>query len=206
VTQVKDPDRARNLAIRILGHAVDDDGFLRIFGETSTLIRASATLCENENNDLFAEDELHYVEELLGLSFVLLQAKIRRVDQAAKAQPLGYSDARAFGSPYKDTNRSLVSLIWAVANYYKHQNEWGAEEWSDETLDPKTFSHTVRNQIERARQTRKIVQKVGICRSSSGNMRTAYEYFGIDWASDCTPLADKMQDWAKSVYHKCANP
>jgi hypothetical protein len=35
-------------------------------------------------------------------------------------------------------------------------------------------------------------------------MRTAYDFFGIDWASDCTPLADKVQEWAKAVYDKCA--
>jgi hypothetical protein len=56
-------------------------------------------------------------------------------------------------------------------------------------------------------RTRKIVQKVGISRSSTaGNMRTAYEFFGIDWESDCTSLADKVQEWAKAVYDKCTNP
>jgi hypothetical protein len=121
----KDSNRARNLALRILGYDVDDDRFQRIFGETSKFFRASATLLDRAHDDVFvfAEDELHYVDELLGLSFVLLQAKIRRVEEAAKANPLGFLDARAFGSTYKDTNESLVSLIWAVANYYKHHDE-----------------------------------------------------------------------------------
>jgi hypothetical protein len=84
----EDPNRARNLALRILGYDVGDDRFLRIFGETSKLIRASARSCVTAHDDLFAEDELHYIEEFLGLSFVLLQAKICRVEEAAQACPL----------------------------------------------------------------------------------------------------------------------
>jgi hypothetical protein len=119
--------------------------FYEFFEETSKLIRASARLCDraHDDDDLIVEDELHYIEELLGISFVLLQAKIRRVEEAAKIKPLGFADARAFVGPYKDTNESLVSLIWAIANYYKHHNEWGSEEWSDEELDRKKFSKRI---------------------------------------------------------------
>jgi hypothetical protein len=29
--------------------------------------------------------------------------------------------------------------------------------------------------------------------------------FGIDWPSDCTPLAEKAQELAEAVYDECAN-
>jgi hypothetical protein len=190
-----------------LQYDVDDDRFLRIFSETSKIIRASAKVCDAAHDEGFAEEEVNYIEELLGLSFVLLQAKISRVGDAATKWPLAFTNVRALGGLYKNTGENLVSLIWAIGNYYKHNDTWGSEEWSDDELDPKSFSKRVRGDIERARKTCRIVEKVGIVRGlSAGNMRTAYEFFGVDWASDCTPLADKVQEWAKAVYEKCANP
>ena len=35
---------------------------------------------------------------------------------------------------------------------------------------------------------------------STGNMRTAYEYFGIDPYSKCESLARDVQDWSERVY------
>jgi hypothetical protein len=205
-----DPNMARNIGLRILRHAVDDDRFLRIFSSTSTIIRASVKSCASAHDDVFVDDEGYYIEELLGLSFVLLQAKISRVEEAATKWPLALEDVRDLGGPYKGTGKSLVSLIWAIANYYKHNDTWGSEEWSDEVLDPKMFSKEVRSKIELARKTRRIVGEkkgLGFVRGlSAGNMRTAYEFFAVDWTSDCTPLADKVQEWAKAVYEKCANP
>jgi hypothetical protein len=102
------------------------------------------------------------------------------------------------GSNYKCTEENLIQLVWAVANYCKHCDEWSSEVWEDKPRGEK---------LSNSERTRKIVQKVGISRSSTaGNMRTAYEFFGIDWESDCTPLADKVQEWAKAVYDKCTNP
>jgi hypothetical protein len=95
-----------------------------------------------------------------------------------------------------------VELIWAVGNYYKHCDEWDGEVWEDN----KAGEHES-NALRQSRNTRRIIEKVGIQRSSTaGNMRTAYDFFEIDWASDCTPLADKVQEWANAVYQKCANP
>jgi len=158
-------------------------------------------LCDTAHGEGFAEDEVNYIEELLGLSFVLLQAKIRRVSEAAKASPLALSDACSLGGPFKNTGKSLAELIWAVGNYYKHCDEWDREVWED-----KKAGEQERNTLRQSRNTRRIIEKVGIQRSSTGNMRTAYDFFEIDWASDCTPLADKVQQWANGVYEKCANP
>jgi hypothetical protein len=198
---VRDPNRARNLALRILKYDVDDDRFLQIFAEIAKLIRASAMLCDTAHDEGFVEEEVNYIEELLGLTFVLLQAKIRRVSESAKGSPLALSDARALGGPYKDIGKGLVELIWEVANYYKHRDEWDREVWEDN----KVGEHES-NALRQSRNTRRIIEKVRIERSSSGNMRTAYNFFEIDWALDCTPLADKVQEWANAVYEKCVNP
>ena len=92
-------------------------------------------------------------------------------------------------------------LVWEVANYYKHCDDWSSEVW-DEDQKPEGAK------LSNSERTCRIVKKVGICRSLSsiGNMRAAYDFFEIDWASDCAPLADQVQEWAKAVYDKCATP
>lgn len=93
--------------------------------------------------------------------------------------------------------------MWEVANYYKHCDEWGSEEWSNEELGPK-LSKKERQRIAQRRRTRSIVEELGITRSfAASDVHTAYEFFGIDWASDCTPLVHQVQKWAKAVYDKC---
>jgi hypothetical protein len=181
----------------ILRRNVDDERFLQIFADFARLIRTSVELCEH--GDAFPEDEVNYIDELLGLSFVLLQAKIRRVSEAAS--PLTPSEARALGGSYKNTGESLIELIWAVGNYYKHRDEWRKKVWEDKTAGEQQSSS-----LKQSRKTRRIIEKkVGIERYSTG-MLTAYNFFEIEWASDCTPLAAKVQEWANAVSEKCGNP
>jgi hypothetical protein len=203
------PRPRRTVGMLILSCDVDDDRFLRIFKETTKIVRASVSFCDRFRDDrgLIYEDGLDivdqegiYIEELLGLSFALLQAKIRRVSNSSE-RCLKVIDSRQIGSPYKETGHSLICLIWEVANYYKHSDEWSRDVWED-----KKKGETESRQLKRARRTRTIVEKVGIKYSSDHNMRTAYGFFEVDWSSDCTPLADKVQEWAKAVYAKCANP
>jgi hypothetical protein len=186
-----------------LRHNVDDENFRQIFSDFARLINTSVKLCER---DLpfpeYAEEINNYIKELLGLSFLLLQAKIRRVSEAAaKAYPLTPFSARALEGPYKCTGKSRVELIWAVSNYYKHRDEWDTKVWKD-----KMAGEQEDTKLRDSRKTRRIIEKVGIKRRSTCNMRTAYNFFKVDWASDCTPLADMVQEWATAVYEKCANP
>ena len=155
------------IALRILKYDVDDDRFLRVFGEVSRIIRASATLCK-QANDEFAEDEVDYIEELLGFSFVVLQAKVRRIAEAAKAAPLRLPNARKLDNDYRGTGKTLVELVWAIGNYYKHCDELDSEAWED-----KKAGEQKSDQLKRSRNTRRIVEKVGIVRFSTGNMRRA---------------------------------
>jgi hypothetical protein len=144
---------------------------------------------------------VNYVEELLGVSFVLLQAKIRRVVNAAERFSLTRGDIFNIGGDnYKGTKKSIIRLIWEVANYYTHHNDWSRKVWEDKKPGKEKIKA-----LEQSRKTRRIIEKVGIERSSAG-MRTAYKFFEIEWASDCTPLANKVQKWANAVYEKCANP
>lgn len=134
---------------------VEDDRFLRTFAEVSRIIQASATSCERASDE-FIDEEVHYLEELLGVSFIVLQAKIRRVSEATKAAPLGLLKAREVSGGYKQTGKTLVELIWAIGNYYKHCDEWDSEVWEDRKAGEQET-----NQLRKSRNTRRVVEKGG---------------------------------------------
>ena len=56
------------------------------------------------------------------------------------------------------------------------------------------------NQIMNSRNTRKSVARIGIEKSSTGNMRTAYEFMGAVPYSNCECLVERVQEWADLVY------
>jgi hypothetical protein len=205
----------RNPMLWLLKHEVDDDRFLQIFADFAGLIRRSEKACEKaarQDNpdyaDFVAESESEYLEEIIGASFLLLQAKIRRVYSAmdrlrefSKSQyklELGGLDRTrimSLGGPYKKDTPSLINLVWAVGNYYKHRDEWSHDVWRNKKTKEKEEGW-----LGQARATRRDAQRVGITEFSTGNMRTAYEYFGIDPYSKCERLAKNVQDWSESVY------
>jgi hypothetical protein len=205
----------RNIRLRLLKHDVDDDRFLQIFSNLASLIRRSERACEKAQNasdpdyaEVVAEFEADYLEEIIGASFVVLQTKIRRVQAAASelaafmrsqysigVSGLDRTSVMRLRGPYRNSGSSLIALIWAVGNYYKHRDEWSAMVWKEPAPGEKEPGS-----LHQSRATRRMVQKAGIVRSSTGNMRAAYEFFGIDPYSNCERLADEVQAWAKAVY------
>jgi len=103
----------------------------------------------------------------------------------------------SLGGSYRKTGCSCIQLVWAVGNYYKHRDEWDAEVWKNQPTG--TQGHDTHRQ---ARGTRQMVEKVGIVQFSTGNMRSAYKFFGIEPYSKCEKLAEKVQAWAKKVYQR----
>jgi hypothetical protein len=53
-----------------------------------------------------------------------------------------------------------------------------------------------------SRGTRQTVEKVGITQFSTGNMRKAYEFFGVEPYSKCEKLAEKVQEWSEKIYRR----
>ena len=210
------PFGAANLKLRVLKYDVEDDRFLRIFGDIGRSIGRSEKACEKaakQNNqdyeDAIVDAECDYLEELIGASFIVLQTKIRRVTSAALAfhkalkadhqvdiQELRSPDQiRELGGRYKRTQASLVQLIWDIGNYYKHRDRWAVEVWREKRASEKKDFR-----LDRDRKTRRSVQRVGIVHVSTCNMRKAYEFFDIDPYSQCEQLAEMVQEWADQVY------
>lgn len=181
----------RNIVIRGLEYEVEDDQFIQIIEEMSRLIAITERQCNaafEQGDDAAGESACDYLEELIGISFVILQTKIRRVVSAVERLR-------------KATNQDPISitlfrirLFWDMANYYKHRDEWSAVIWRDKGANEKRES-----KLEQARQTRRSVERLGIVMVSSGNLRTSYEKLGIEPYSDCRRLAIEVQDWARQV-------
>lgn len=205
----------RNHRLWLLKHEVDDERFLQIIGDFAGLIRRSENACEKaakqgnpDYADFVADAESEYLEELVGASFLVLQAKIRRVDKAAErlvifmkeqygltVNGLDHQSIFALGGNYRKTECSRIELIWAIGNYYKHRDEWNAEVWENRPTGAQG-----RDPHRQSRCTRQTVEKVGIVQFSTGNMRQAYEFFRIEPYSKCEKLAEKVQAWANKVY------
>lgn len=122
-----------NSALWKLKHEVDDERFLKIFNDFAQLIRRSEKACEKaarqdnpDYEEFVAEMESEYLEELIGASFIILQAKIRRVISAAKSlhdhlraeqidiPDLTMRNVRKLGGRYKRKDASLIDLVWDV--------------------------------------------------------------------------------------------
>jgi hypothetical protein len=191
----------------LLRNSVANDILTRLMDDIARSIRGSEQVCDaaemRADQDYAAhicDEEIEYIEDLIGASFIVLQTKIRRVasravalNKALKRFDLhipGFSkqsEVRSYGENFRNTGATLIELIWDCGNYFKHQDEWPPEVWDDD--DP---------QSNGAMKTRKSVARVGIERSSTGNMRKAYEFFGVE-PSSCARLAEKVQEWADHV-------
>jgi hypothetical protein len=205
----------RNHRLWLLKYEVEDERFQQIVSDFASLIRRSERACEKaaaqgnpDYADVVADTESDYLEEIVGASFLVLQAKIRRVAKAAErlvtfmkeqhgltVDGLDRQSIYALGGNYRKTGHSRIELIWAVGNYYKHRDEWDAEVWKNLSTGAQG-----RGPHGQSRSTRQTVEKVGIVRFSTGNMRRAYEFFRIKPYSKCEKLAEKIQVWAKKVY------
>jgi hypothetical protein len=207
----------RNPLLWLLKYEVEDERFLQIIGDFAGLIRRSEKACRDaaqqgnrDYADAIAETESDYLEELVGASFLVLQAQIRRVTRAAERltkfmrehhgltmSGLDHQSIFGLGGNYRKTGHSRIELIWAVGNYYKHRDEWDTEVWKNAPAGAPG-----RDPLRQSRGTRRTVEKLGIVQHSTGNMRRAYQFFGIKPYSKCEKLAEKVQAWAMKVYQR----
>ncbi|MBX3504066.1 MAG: hypothetical protein KF895_01205 [Parvibaculum sp.] len=192
-----------------LRYEVGDDHLERVLSDFSTIIRRSERRCENaeaqggpEYRDLVGESEGEYIEEIIGACVLVSQAKIRRVTSAAlklgeiAKNKLSISISEfgnaekilGIGEMFKGTNSTAVELMWDLGNYYKHCDEWPSQVWEN-----------LEGRFKKQRATRVSVERLGISRGSTGNMRNAFKFFSGDQHLDCSALARLVNNWAVVV-------
>ena len=66
-----------DMSIRLLGNAVEDDTVTRLIDDLASSIRHSEEICDqaskNGDQDELCADEVDYIGDLIGISFVVLQ-------------------------------------------------------------------------------------------------------------------------------------
>lgn len=165
--------------------------------------------------DAITDDECDQIEELLGLAFVASQSFITAVrTRWTKIEPIGSQQYNvrfrfAFGrsgfglfkeAPLlsSDLECSVIEAINAVANYWKHSDEWPTAlvlngEWRKPTWDLNSMQNN-------ARRTAEIVSALGMSPGSTGNLRQAASSLGVSNYSDLVAVRKPLFEWAEHLY------
>jgi hypothetical protein len=151
--------------------------------------------------DAVVDDECDVIENLLGAAFVACQADIsaiishvNRMHKRALSEGhhLASSNCNKAGILALDNQLvatwtySYVQVIDAVANYFKHRDEWRGP-WAQ--FPP----------VSRQGKTVAIITVVGAKQGSTGNMRTSVTALGISNYSNLTILYEHIASWADNV-------
>jgi hypothetical protein len=128
---------ALDFRLKMLDFVVDADTYERVLRELGGGIRRSADWAESAAEEQL-DDEIEFVEGLLGAAYVVCQTQINAVVQAtlrvpdrAITFPNGDApDVRAL-DPQFNGKYSKIELLWALANYYKHKDQWTRSTWDN---------------------------------------------------------------------------
>ena len=155
--------------------------------------------------DIVWEEESDYTEELLGVAFVICQARLTRVatrvialhdgaDDAGKrlsvvALPPGRGERKrsvfeAHSALVLNTKYTHIQAINAYANYFKHHDEWIGT-WAKIDGSAKT--------------TIAIITATGASQGCTGNLRTGAKALGITSYDDLSPLRAIVEKWHASL-------
>jgi hypothetical protein len=140
-------------------------------------------------------DETQVIENMLGTAYVVCQNEITaavqaalRVEDAAKVSIfLGSKPAeresrvRAFG-PQFDHNLSQIEVLWHLANYFKHRDEW----------DPVTWDGGNKFTLD-------AIKAAGLKPLNSGNLRQGAEALGNTEYADMDVFHKVIRSWTEDV-------
>lgn len=199
------PRSAADIRLRLLDYAVEDDTYSSVLQLLGMGIKsATARISEAEGSgspdtaEFVTDAETEFIENLLGAAYVICQAQITGVTQAAlRAREQAIKDGltlsafgdkphdvRAFGEQF-DSAWSKIEVLWALANYFKHCDEWSPSTW------------TTPNGA--ARYTVPVITAAGLTQGSTGNLRTGADALGHADHSDMAVFEHLIRDWSEEV-------
>jgi hypothetical protein len=147
------------------------------------------------SDEAYAESET--VEGLIGTAFVLYQTYLTSVVSSVKGLATdGYAGApskkvdvlRLESAPITAAvSYSRMEVVNAVANYFKHRDEWPAD-WSAATGQTK--------------DTVDVISAIGLSSNEHFNLMKAAKALGDDAFDGTCPLVREMQSWREAVLKK----
>jgi hypothetical protein len=140
------------------------------------------------------EHDIEVVEHLVGAAFVLGQAAItqaisilkRMHEEAGKPSWIPSDKAKIMevAAPvHSDTGLSKITIINAVADFYKHRYEWKDEEWSGPDIKNKTI---------------RIGSAIGLGPKGYHNLEHALRELKI-YLPNMAPLAQLVVTWRENL-------
>lgn len=149
--------------------------------------------------DWLVDDYCELTESLLGAVYVVCQARITQVVSAVRHLAV-YCDANhlapnlvrakpnllTLGVQHAGTAITQIQGLDALANYFKHRDEWtNPTDWSQ----LKGKSH----------DTATVVKQLGLTELTTGNLRKGSEALGNPQYDKVDVFAVIVEDWAKVV-------
>lgn len=195
-----------HIHLLILRIAVRDSTYRDVLHAIAEGIRASMDRINElpDNSDpewqeIVGDEESDLVENLLGAAFVVCQTQITAVTSRAlrlrkrceqhfefAAYTGSANSVWSLGEPLAHlAGVSKVEMILALANYFKHHEEWPSNDWSKLNGKP--------------RKTADTIQQIGLRPGSSGNLRIAAELLGNAEYRKLDVFGDIVDTWAKKV-------
>jgi hypothetical protein len=161
--------------------------------------------------DNLITDECAAIEDWLGMAFVAAHRQVTTT--TTEIEYLSHLLFRHRGRGIPNVSSPLqrgprtpngvraIEFTVAVANFWKHQDEWGAEEWGwyegrpeEDGKEPKRIGA----------RTAILLRGSGMSRSSSGRIRQLATYAGVTPYDNLQPLRDIVDAWARDVMSSIA--
>jgi hypothetical protein len=197
---------ATDVALRLLDGAIDDETYIAVLGNIGNGIREAGKRTDSANElgfERFAEPlidlETEFIESQLGTAYLSCQVKITEIAEAAlHVREMALNDGhtfRAFGNkdhslralgPAFDGAYSKAEILWALANDFKHRDQWPPGSWQSPP------SSLVQRTID-------AIKAAGLQESSSGNLRTGAEALGNRTYEEVALFGQIIGDWASCM-------
>jgi len=203
----KEQQKFFGLLVRTLDWGGEADNLLYSTGEAiresvENIEQAAAEPGDSFEKTWVIDDECDQIEDLLGLSFVACQLYITTVvshckglhdlhkQQTGNRQIAGHTGEKqgllqrcevcVAGTPY-----TAITAIDALANYFKHRNEWHFD-WS-----------VLKGNVQR---TALVIQALGVKSGCTGNLRKGFEaIFGDSDYQQVLRLGHVLRNWADAL-------
>lgn len=192
-------------------HRLEAESLRQILGPVEAALTASIKQAngftqpqdpaEAEMNQSVMDEECDYIEDLLGIAFVLCQRHITHVVSKAirlheymkeqgKVVKCVDPDRKALmqkaSQPiFAGSTVTQVQAIDGFANYFKHRDEWPTQDWS--ALD------------KRSKPTADIIREVGAQSGTTGNFRKGATTLGNGQFNDLGVFVDILIKWQENL-------
>ena len=199
------------VSLESLKHAAVDGTYRAVLAALVACIRAACARVEEAAScgdpqweDAWVDEECDLVENLLGIAYVVCQTWILSVtNRALQLRGIAIGSGRsfsAFGSRKEDVRAlckpisqessvTKVDLLWALANYYKHREEWNTVNWS--------------RLKGSAKLTVCVLRAAGLTEGCTGNLRRGAEALGNNDYVSLHVFENIVDGWAHHVLEKC---